>query len=166
MSYFLYIHKDLTNVPDAWKIGKTKTPYSAVRARQKFCWAQFGLQHLYFGHPTDISYIEDRVKHHFQSLSGKTIQQFGTQTEMFKINIDHLLAFIDALISEKKLLVRKVEMQGDYVASSSGKCPFGIPAEEYADQWAVRKFLEIFGPNAVHDIADKTTFNKIFSFEE
>jgi hypothetical protein len=165
MSHFLYIHKDLTNVPDAWKVGKTMTPYSAVRARQKFCWNQFGLQHLYFGFKTHITFIEDRVKQQFYPWSGKTIQKFGTQTEMFKVDVDHLLTFIDGLIVEQNLKVRKIEMEGDYIASNSGSCPFGIPAEAYAENWARLKCLEIFGIEETAYKNSLTTFSKIFSFE-
>lgn len=165
MSHFLYIHKDLTNVPDAWKVGKTLTPYSAVRSRQKFCWNQFGLQHLYFGFKSHIAFIEDKVKQKFYPWSGKKIQQFGTQTEMFKVNIEHLTKFIDQLIVENNLKVRKVEMQGDYTASNSGSCPFGIPSEAWAEHWAHQKCLEIFGVSEENYKNSKSTFNKIFSYE-
>jgi len=165
MSHFLYIHKDLTGEPNVWKVGVAITPYSAVRARQKFCWNQFGLQHLYFGIAHHVEYVEDRIKQYFRELSGKSLQNFGTQTEMFKIDIKQLLSFIDKLIVDENLNVRKIEMQGDYTASNSGACPFRIPSESYAKFWAMEKCIELFGPDVVKTRRSKNIFNEIFSYE-
>ena len=148
MSNFLYIHHDLSGVPDVWKIGISMTPYSAVRSRQKFCWNQFGLQHLYFGTSACIEHLESAIKQHFRSKSGKVMKQYGTQTEMFNVPIEDLLLYIEWYVERNKLLVKKVEMKGDYTASRSGACPFGIPSETLAAEWCQEKLELIFGDTA------------------
>ena len=145
MSNFLYIHHDLSGVPDVWKIGVAMTPYSAVRARQKFCWNQFSLQHLYFGSPCSVAHLESAVKQHFASRSGKVLKNFGSQTEMFNVPIDELLTFIDQYIERHLLLVKKIEMVSDYTAANSKSCPFKIPPEDMAGYWCSTKVKEIFG---------------------
>jgi hypothetical protein len=144
MSNFLYIHRDLSGVPDVWKVGVAMTPYSAVRARQKFCWNQFGLQHLYFGTAACIAHLEWAIKNHFNSKSGKAMKNYGTQTEMFNVPIDDLLIYIEWYIDRNRLLVQKIEMSGDYTASRSGACPFGIPSETLAGEWCQEKINDIF----------------------
>lgn len=139
MSHFLYAHKDLTNTPDVWKIGIAITPYSAVRARQKFCWQQFGLDHLWFGFPTHIEFIEEYIKHDLRLCSGKTLQNLGTQTEMFKIDIKVLKHKINNLIKTQGLCVMEIPLDQPYVASNSGQCPFRIPGEKQAEDWLNEK---------------------------
>ena len=63
----------MSGTPNVWKVGVTKTPYSAVRARQKFTWKKFGLEYLYFGRPSDVAWLEQQLKNHFKSCSGKAI---------------------------------------------------------------------------------------------
>jgi len=131
MSHFLYIHPCMSGTPDVWKIGVTKTPYSAVRGRQKYTWIKFGLTHLYFGLPHDVLWLEQRIKDIFQNFSGKVIQGYGT--ELFNIGLQPLRAEIARLIEDCKLKVIEVKLKEPYTASSSGKCPFGLPGESDAD---------------------------------
>jgi len=163
-SYFFYIHPDLTKVPDVWKLGITKTPYSAVRARQKYCWEQVGLTHLYFGLPFSISLLESNLKKRLGYLSGKSLQQFGTQTEMFKIDINTLLLEIDSIIVEKELYIKKVDLPTPYTAVNAGQCPFGICSEDFADNWARNKAIEIFGTNA--EKQDQSKVSSIVMYDE
>jgi hypothetical protein len=76
----------MASTPDVWKVGVTKTPYSAVRGRQKYTWAKFGLTDLYFGDPGDIAWLETQVKKDFKYCSGKELRGYGD--ELFKININ------------------------------------------------------------------------------
>lgn len=147
-SYFFYIHPDLNGTPNVHKLGITKTPYSAVRARQKFCWNQFGLTHLYFGLPYSIGILESKLKSRLLYQSGNKINGFGAQTEMFMIPIDDLISQVDGIIADRKLNILRVELPQPYTASNSGQCPFGIPTEDMADVWAYRKAQEIFGEDA------------------
>jgi len=121
----------MSGTPDVWKIGVTKTPYSAVRGRQKYTWIKFGLTHLYFGLPRDVLWLEQRIKDIFQNFSGKVIQGYGT--ELFNIGLQPLRAEIARLIEDCKLKVIEVKLKEPYTASSSGKCPFGLPGESDAD---------------------------------
>lgn len=142
MSHFLYIHPCMAGTSDVWKIGVTKTPYSAVRGRQKYTWAKFGLTHLYFGEPNDVLWLEQRIKDIYQNLSGKAIQGYGT--ELFKIAIKQLCAEINGLIEKCNLKVIAVSLKEPYTASSSGKCPFGIPSEICADFFLESVADEVF----------------------
>jgi hypothetical protein len=146
----------MAGTPDVWKIGVTKTPYSAVRGRQKYTWAKFGLTHLYFGEPGDVLWLEQRIKEIYQHLSGKAIQGYGT--ELFKITIKRLCAEIDSLIEKCNLKVIVVDLKEPYTASSSSKCPFGIPSEVCADY-----FLEDVADNIFSQpIWPKTLGKRVF----
>ena len=142
MSHFLYIHPCMAGTSDVWKIGVSKTPYSAVRSRQKFTWDKFGLTDLYFGDPSDIDRLEKSIKHNFKHLSGKAIQGYGT--ELFKINKKILKQHIAYTIEHGNLKVIPIPMEEPYTAASSGQCPFGIPGESDADYWLHQKYLTIF----------------------
>ena len=144
MSHFLYIHKDMTNVDGVWKLGVTMTPYSAVRARQKFCWNKFSLDYLYFGVPEHVMFIENTVKEHFAELSGKKVKGFGSQTEMFRIDINILRKHIDSLIKDYDLQVQELVLSEPYSAANSGECPFGIPTEHLAREWLDEKIQETY----------------------
>lgn len=166
MSHFLYVHSDLTGDPDVWKVGVAITPYSAVRARQKFCWKQFKLDYLWFGFPGHIAFLEERIKHDLYDLSGKAIQNFGTQTEIFQINISTLRKKIKSLIEEHQLCVEEIVLDEPYTASNSGQCPFGIPGEKYAHGWLQKKARKQW-PSKAHDINQRVfltdkQFNNFF----
>ena len=149
---------------DVWKVGVTKTPYSAVRGRQKYTWSKFGLTDLYFGDPSDIAWIEQQVKDDFKYCSGKTLQGYGT--ELFKINIDVLKKFIAQLTEEHDLRVRPVAMAQPYTAASSGQCPFKIPGEKDADWYLEKKCDEIFGTKPYRKTVNvRNTFNKLYKYE-
>lgn len=157
MSHFLYIHSCMSKTPDVWKVGITKTPYSAVRARQKFTWAKFGLEYLYFGRPADIAWLEQELKDHFKFCSGKTVQGYGT--ELFQANIKEIQKKLNQLIEVSDLKVMPVAMKGPYTATSSGNCPFGIPGEKDADWFLECKADEVFGASA----RPKTIGRRIFA---
>jgi len=157
MSHFLYIHACMSGTPNVWKVGVTKTPYSAVRARQKFTWKKFGLEYLYFGRPLDIAWLEQQLKDHFRSCSGKTIQGYGT--ELFQATIQTIQKQINYLIEVSNLDVIPVTMTGRYTASASGNCPFGIPSEKDANWFLERKADEVF----VTKNRPKTVGKRIFT---
>jgi hypothetical protein len=144
MSHFLYIHKDLSNVKGVWKVGVAMTPYSAVRARQKFCWNKFGLDYLYFGIPDDVVFLEKRIKQNLRRFSGKELQGRGANTEMMKIDIAYLLNEIEDIVKKFDLRVHQLTLNEPYSAANSGDCPFGIPSEEYARDHLNRRAKEFF----------------------
>lgn len=127
----------LCGTKNVWKLGKTMTPYSAVRSRNRVYWGGFGLDHLFFGHPASIDALEESLKLFFHEFSGTVLNKRSGQTEMFMVDIDVLLAKIQELIVKNNLQVAKVAMDAPYTASNSGECPFGIPSEsksyEYLD---------------------------------
>jgi len=143
MSHFLYIHPCMSGTPGVWKVGVSKTPYSAVRARQRYTWNKFGLEYLYFGRPDDIGCLEKMIKDYFSYCSGKTLQGYGT--ELFKVDVNLVRKYIAIKIHNQKLDVKPVVMKQSYTASSSGQCPFGIPTEQDADFYLNRRVNEMFG---------------------
>ena len=157
MSHFLYIHACMSGTPNVWKVGVTKTPYSAVRARQKFTWKKFGLEYLYFGRPMDVAWLEQQLKNHFKSCSGKAIQGYGT--ELFQVSIQAIQKQINYLVEVSKLDVMPVAMKGPYTANASGNCPFGIPGEKDADWFLERKADEVFATST----RPKTVGKRIFA---
>ena len=66
-SFFIYVHDDLSQDPDWKKVGKSMTPHSAVRARQKYCSKKVSLNHLYFGDPAHIDFLEKEFKEEYRS---------------------------------------------------------------------------------------------------
>jgi len=145
VSFFLYLHEDLSGVPDVWKLGKAMTPYSAVRARQKFMWKTFGLPHLYFGRPSHISTLEEVLKYNLYDYSATKLIKGNCQTELFKLPINDLLAIIDSIIENRKLDIIKMEMSGPYTTSKSSDCPFGIPSEKKSYNHLSRIVTNKFG---------------------
>ena len=156
MSHFLYIHPCMAGTPNVWKVGVTKTPYSAVRGRQKYTWTKFGLTDLYFGDPVDIARLEQRVKKEFKHLSGKVLQGYGM--ELFQIDKKILKQSIASHIERGSLRVKQFALKEPYTASISGHCPFGIPGESEADQWLHEKFVKMFKSHPTGQVIKKRVF--------
>lgn len=132
MSNFFYIHKDLSGKENCWKIGVAITPYSAVRARQKYCWNDFTLDYVYFGTWRDITWMERHIKSLFYGHSAKYITGKKSRSEMFKVNIDYLRDTIAEEIKKHKLKVMPLELPNGYSASSASMCPLKLPSEAEA----------------------------------
>ena len=165
MSHFLYIHKDLSNVTGVWKVGVAMTPYSAVRARQKFCWNKFHLDYLYFGLPGHIKHLEKIIKWRFEHLTGKQAQGTSANTEMIKIDIEILLKEIKKIITEYNFKIHQLELPEPYSAAKSGDCPFGIPSEINASAWLQNKARHFFKTEDL-DYPRKIKLNARTMFDE
>ena len=163
MSHFLYIHKDMSGTPDIWKPGIAILPYSAVRARQKFTWKQFELNYLFFGRPRNIIFLEKTIKSHFSHCSGKALQGFGGQTELFQVKEEDLLLYIRATIQQYNLAIKEVLLETPYTASNSGQCPFNCPTEAHAESWCSKKAIELFGEDDYRSAKDM--FNQLFGVD-
>lgn len=159
MSHFLYIHKDLSGDP-AWnKAGVSITPYSAVRARQKYCSKEFTLDHLYFGRARHIHRLEDIMKERYKHLSGKVITG-RNQTELFNVDQTSMTKFISETIEELGLHIQKVELKKPYSAVNAGNCPFGIPSETLVWDWAEKLVENRWGKDPC--ITTKQMFHELF----
>ena len=128
-SFFLYLHDDLSGDPEWKKLGKGMTPYSVVRARQKFCSKRFELTQLWFGHPSHINHLEELFKKRFYRNSGAFVNSISAQTEMFKMSAVAIVYNVNKMIVDNKLQVGLVKLDTPYSASNSGNCPFKIPSE-------------------------------------
>jgi hypothetical protein len=134
-SGFFYLHKSLDKTPDVWKAGITLSPYSAVRARSKFTWDEFVLDHVYFGVPQDIGILEQRVKSILYQRSGSYINGLGGQTEIFKISETELLNLVEELIKTLALRIIKLELNTPYGANNTSTCPLKLPGESNMRAW-------------------------------
>lgn len=128
-SFFLYLHDDMSGDPAWHKLGKGMTPYSVVRARQKYCSQRFKLTQLWFGYPTHVHYLEEAFKKRFYKLSGEFVNKIPSQTEMFQMSKDDIVGQVNKLITDNKLQVGLVTLDQPYSASNSSHCPFKIPPE-------------------------------------
>ncbi len=127
-SFFFYIHDDLSGDKSYKKIGIGMTPYSVVRARQKFCSQKFSLNHLWFGHPGDIEFLEGYIKKKLRELSIKHLKGISA-TEIFKIDEESLINIVNLCIKKYKLNISKQKLSNPYSASKSSECPLNIPVE-------------------------------------
>jgi hypothetical protein len=140
MSYFLYLHEELSGRrPDLIKLGVTKVPHGAVRLRQRFLAEQFGLDHLWIGHPDDIAHIEKTFKKYYAQW-GNIGTEGMCNTELLHASQDTLVEQIEDFIQTSGLRVRKIMLGQRYTACRSSDCPLGIPSESLADEW-VRSWL-------------------------
>ena len=151
MSHFFYIHADMSKKKNVWKIGIAKTPYSAVRARQRHCSEKFGLDYLFFGKPTDIKFLEYKLKKNLHSTTPRGMFTAGCQTEIFNITESGLLFRVQAMIVQYNLSVVKSTLTEKYTATNSGACPCGIPSEALATVWCDRRAHDMFGKTSEDD---------------
>jgi hypothetical protein len=131
-SFYVYVHDDLSQDPDWKKVGKSMTPHSAVRARQKYCSKKVSLNHLYFGDPAHIDFLEKEFKDKFKSKSGSVIneEEISCQTEMFKMLETDIVIALNDIIETNALNVTKLELDHLYSAANQHECPLKIPNED------------------------------------
>lgn len=141
MSHFLYMHKATCGTSNVTKVGKVMTPYSAVRLRQRNMAKQFFLDHVYFGNPRHISFLESKVKQELdhKKLTGKA------QTELFNISVSDMNNLVNNIIKEHDLQVSEVVLAEPYSATNSGDCPLGVPSEQNCFGWLEDERLRQFG---------------------
>lgn len=166
-SFFFYIHDDLSGDTDWKKCGIGMTPYSVVRSRQKFCSEQFNLNHLYFGNPNHIAYLEAKFKSLFYNKSGTAINNISSQTELFKMTELEMIIAINKIIKENKLHIRKLELETPYSAAKSSDCPFGIPSEVNSYSFLKDKITKQWGEFSTEAFtASSAKFNELFEIVE
>jgi hypothetical protein len=131
-SFYVYVHDDLSQDPDWKKVGKSMTPHSAVRARQKNCSKKVSLNHLYFGDPAHIDFLEKTFKDEFADKTGTAINdgKISCQTEMFKMPEADIVIALNDIIETNALNIKKLELDPLYSAANHNECPLKIPSEE------------------------------------
>lgn len=157
-SFVFYIHSDLSKVSDIWKIGKAITPYTAVRARQKYMSEKFYLDYLFFGDPTDIANLENHIK----SVLKSRLVNTGCQTELFRIPINELLNLIKGTIETRDLRIKEIVLKEKYSACNSSSCPLGFPSEQNAYNILIDKVDSEF--SHVRPVAS-IMFGKFFEYD-
>jgi len=166
-SFFFYIHDDLSGDPDWKKSGIGMTPYSVVRSRQKFCSKKFQLNHLYFGNPNHISFLESKFKKMFYKKSGTAINGISSQTELFKMTELEIIVATNTIIRDHQLHIRKLELNDPYSATNSGECPFKIPSEATSYFYLRDLVIKQWGKFSDEKISSATVqFNKLFEIQE
>lgn len=166
-SFFFYIHDDLSGDSEWKKSGIGMTPYSVVRARQKFCSKRFSLTHLYFGNPNHISFLEAQFKTKFYHKSGTAINGINAQTELFKMTELEIIVAVNKIISSNNLHIRKLELEQPYSAANSGDCPFGIPSEANSYFYLKGMVTKQWGQFSEETVsAASAQFNQLFEIEK
>lgn len=156
-SYVLYLHRELRLLENWWKAGRAITPYSAVRLRQRLVHDQFCLEHVYFGNPEDIKWLEKRIHSAFPGPDNTYCNK-----ELVQVEEARLLAFIDHQISHFGLEI--THLGDNYTAHRSQHCPYGFPVEKDIHEWARDKLEETFGTQR-GKFRPKNEFVNLFSFE-
>jgi hypothetical protein len=128
-SFYVYIHDEASGHPDWKKCGKGMTPYSVVRSRQKSSLKKICLNHLYFGNPMHVEFLENQFKNKFGHLSGSTLNEISSQTELFNMTEKEIITELDIIIKNNDLHIMKLELDQPYSAANSGECPMKIPSE-------------------------------------
>lgn len=147
MSHFYYIHKDVSGDPDFLKPGITVHPSNVVRGIQRKQSKKFVIEHLYFGRPSHIRYLESCIKDRYKYVSGKALLEWGNQTELFKVGIDELLSWVNYTITNKfrPLDVVKIPLKEPYHGTNRSTCSLRLPVGE-SDSWYFdQKVNELFG---------------------
>lgn len=166
-SFFFYIHDDLSGDENFKKAGKSMTPYSAVRARQKFCSKKFYLNHLWMGNPDHIDFLENQVKSKLYFNSAIYLNGVGA-TEVFNIEENLLVEIVNQIIIDNELNIAKLNFETPYSASRSSDCPLKIPSEKESKQW-LTKFLaentEFSNLYQKKRITTQQTFEKLFEYK-
>ena len=149
MSHFYYIHKDVGGDPDFYKPGITVHPSNVVRGIQRKQSQKFVIDHLYFGRPSHICYLEKSIKERYRSVSGKVLLEWGNQTELFKVNIEDLLASVDYVINFSRFGTRldivKIPLKEPYYGTNQSTCSLRLPVGERDGWYFDQKVNELFG---------------------
>ena len=146
-SYWLYIHPELSNKENYWKVGKSLTPYSAVRSRQRFLVDDFYLTAVWFGHPDDIALLEAEIHRMFRPVVWNKLG--SSRGELVYFNPEHetetLEQTIDAVITVNEYRVRRIVAPSPrgYHATNASQCPYGCAQEKDAHKWSRAKLREL-----------------------
>ena len=165
MSHFYYIHKDVGGDPDFLKPGVTVHPSNVVRGIQRKQSRKFVIDHLYFGRPEHIYYLESCVKEQYKSVSGKVLLEWGNQTELFKVSIKELLVAVDDIINYKwrPLDIVKIPLKEPYYGTNQSTCTLQLPVGEKDGWYFENKVNELFGYTSQRTkIAPTRTIKNLF----
>ncbi len=164
MSHFYYIHKDVAGDPEFLKPGITVHPSNVVRGIQRKQSKKFSIDHLYFGRPDHVQFLEKRIKDHYKHLSGKALLEWGNQTELFKINEAELLKSVAQAIENYELDIIKIELSEPYHGTNQSNCPLSLPGEN--DRWYFDdKVDEMFGYKSYKGPKYKANINALKAFK-
>ena len=147
-SYWLYIHPELQGKKNYWKVGKCLTPYSAVRARQRFLVDDFYLTAVWFGVPGDVAQVESAIHAAYRPKYGA--QLGSSRSELVYYDEDQagesLISTIDTVIAIQgaRLKRRPIKNPKGYHATNSGQCVFNCPQEKNAHEWSRQQIKTMF----------------------
>ena len=147
-SYWLYLHPELQGKQHYWKVGKALTPYSAVRARQRFLVDDFYLTAVWFGHPKDVATIEQLIHSMYRPMNEARLG--SSRSELVYYNPeDHELTLessIQLAIDLRGASLKRMSTgnPNGYHATNSTQCPFDCPQEKYAHDWSRKRIYTMF----------------------
>lgn len=159
-SYWLYMHPELQGKQHYWKVGKALTPYSAVRARQRFLVDDFYLTALWFGHPDDVATVESIVHSLYRpkydsklgSCRGELVYYNPTEQG------STLESAIQLIITLRHASLKRMSTGNPlgYHATNSGQCVFNCVQEKDAHEWSRTQIRKMFNRRIVRP---KTVFD-------
>lgn len=164
-SYWLYMHPELQGKPNYWKVGKTLTPYSAVRSRQRHMVDDFYLTALWFGHPDDVDTLE-YVIHSIYRPTGNNKLGSG-RGELVYYNAEQEGCRLDTAI-QRSIDIRGADMKRMYTgnargyhATNSTQCVFNCVQEKDAHEWSRLRIKEMFNTDR-RLVKPKSIFAELF----
>jgi hypothetical protein len=147
-SYWLYMHPELTGEPGYWKVGKSLTPYSAVRSRQRFLVNDFYLTAVWFGHPNDIADQERDILVRFRPPHTQRLGSSRSELIYYQppAGQPQLAQVLDQMILSSQRRIQRMHPDDarGYHATNSGQCCFGSDREAYAHEWSAMKLMDMF----------------------
>jgi hypothetical protein len=147
-SYWLYMHPELSGAEHYWKVGKSLTPYSAVRSRQRFLVNDFYLTALWFGHPDDIARLERDIHQLWRPRSEQRLGSSRRELIYYQPDQEHHAALdtaIEIMLWSRKLRIQRMHTgTRGYHATNSSQCCFHSAQEKDAHEWSRLKLRDMF----------------------
>jgi hypothetical protein len=156
-SYVLYLHPAICGTPDHWKAGKSITPYSAVRLRQRHMVKLFSLSKIWFGDPYNIDWLESQVHSYFK---GPEIDRGNG--EIVQGTLDQIETYINNQIKTANLNIVRLDIEGGYSARNAGQCPFGFPGEADVHSWAEDQIEQLFSGQRKRKFKQANNFEQLY----
>lgn len=147
-SYWLYMHPELGGQQHYWKVGKSLTPYSAVRSRQRFLVDDFYLTAVWFSEPGEIAALERDIHDIWRPKYGKKLG--SSRGELIYYNPEeenrNLTTAVELMIISRQANIKRMytcDPKG-YHATNAGQCCFHSDQEKYAHEWSRTKLRDLF----------------------
>ena len=163
-SYWLYLHPELQGKKNYWKVGKSLTPYSAVRSRQRFLVDDFYLTAVWFGHPSDVAAMEQIIHSIYRPILGSKLGSSRGELVYYDEEAEgySLATSIQLAIDLRKASLTRMHTSDPrgYHATCSSQCVFNCVQEKDAHEWSRRLIRSMFNRRVT--VKPKTMYEHLF----